>query len=485
MRFDDINKFNNHFNVYTTNQLKDPQEVLKQHAVSMRDTIETSAEQIEKEVQQRFHANNYQLPNERIAMIARAGKIAFMTVTFPPYLLLYAIPRWLGTHILPVISKQLEKAVKHSVRPLEKMAEIMIQQLHKLQIVWKILQKKVQRTQQLFSDIFKMLSQPFKTLLQRAKGVRARAVGLVAKARGLLRKGAKAVKKQLARVKAKKESLTQRVKSRFLAYKNQLTSHYTRFKEFIQPPFQAIINPIKKAQEYIKATVAVGARHFKERVATLKRLANKQLERCTHVCQKAINTMRKRANQLRERVLSPLTALVTMLPTLWQTIALPAKNLYKNFSLKNIKAQIKTWRGLIKNGRIQLRQALSNNWQRLSSSWRKVRAKMSNLVSAKTLKEQLRRVRLMVSPSAWMQQWRSSRPQDKKPPVHKRTIAALRAYGDTLSFKVRRAIYWTRLISAWIRILSRFWMVSVRHLSTNSLDYLAWRALNFKANTAS
>lgn len=69
-------------------------------------SYEKKSNQLEMNAQAQLHKL---LPNEKLVVVARAGKLLFYAVALPPYILLYGIPRWITADLMVFLSLQLNK----------------------------------------------------------------------------------------------------------------------------------------------------------------------------------------------------------------------------------------------------------------------------------------------------------------------------------------------------------------------------------------
>lgn len=75
---------------------------LKAQAISDKKNLDI----LEQHAQAQLHKL---LPNEKVVVVARAGKLLFYAVALPPYLLLYGIPKWIAADLFALLAFQMKK----------------------------------------------------------------------------------------------------------------------------------------------------------------------------------------------------------------------------------------------------------------------------------------------------------------------------------------------------------------------------------------
>lgn len=84
------------------------------------DTIENVQKKLEREAQQTLQASKTSPASEKLRLLVRFSKIVFMSFVLPPYVIVYALPKFLLTRAIP-------EAFRFVYRPIHKMAEKIIE----------------------------------------------------------------------------------------------------------------------------------------------------------------------------------------------------------------------------------------------------------------------------------------------------------------------------------------------------------------------
>jgi len=76
----------------------------RQEIVIGKDTIESTQQRLNREVQEKFEGVGRRLPHESYVAVVQVGKYMFLAIMLPPYLCIYGIPRWLLIVAIPEVS---------------------------------------------------------------------------------------------------------------------------------------------------------------------------------------------------------------------------------------------------------------------------------------------------------------------------------------------------------------------------------------------
>lgn len=488
--YDSISRFDtssDRFNAYTTGRLKDPEEVLKPQPTRLRDTIETSSEKIEKDVQQRFHANNYQLPNERLAIVAKAGKFVFMALMTPPYLVLYALPRFVATHVLPAISQKLSSGVKRCFQPIEKLVMIFIRRLQRLQNIWKNQKRKIFDA---VASMWVLLKKPFTAML----GLWRRNLSLLKEPSLLLKSFLRGLRERGRRHITATSAMLRRVVAKPLQRAGKaLLRRLQRVRERLSTTMTKVMTKarahIKKTLKKWTAPLVNAFNRVKQRAQTLLLTLTDYGLKLRRLALRPFNMLQKGVLPVRSSILRLSATIQRHLKGLWRS-ALPylqgvigAWHSTKKWMAGQSRRLEQKLRERIVKGRAlaaTIGRALQKTMRQVAARLRPRPIPRQQLLSRfnKAFKRTLQTGRMTMN--SLSQRWH--RFQQKLPTTAKgrrRLANATRHYYDIVDYKTRRAIYWTRLISAWMRVLSRFWMFSVRRLSLDVVEYCTWRDFKF------
>lgn len=63
---------------------------------------------LEKQIQEKFEKNNYTVPGPGYLLIGKALKAIFITLILPVYIVLYSIPKWFFTSLIPRILRRVD-----------------------------------------------------------------------------------------------------------------------------------------------------------------------------------------------------------------------------------------------------------------------------------------------------------------------------------------------------------------------------------------
>lgn len=500
--YDSVSRFDtsgDRFNMHTTGRLKDPEEVLREHALAAKDTIETSSEKIEKEVEQRFHANNNQVPNERMVVIARAGRIAFLAVAFPPYLVLYAIPRWVAVHVLPTLCQQLNQLLKLCFAPVEKVATVLLTQLQRLQSVWKSLKKKVfggewhslnlrgmwqkclEWKQALMQKVRGLWTAARQRLLGVWEGVKARGNKLLQAAKeAVMNKVRMAVygrlspKEPLALWRRTALLLGRSLKRGLVYLAGTPRRWWEEAKAEVTRRLQPLVNGYRRIQSW-RVRVSQGiSKGITSSIATARRWVSPHLDRCRYLAQTVQRTAARAVASAKQQVGSYLEKLsaLQLFAEGWNKVQKGSAEL-----IRRGRAAIERRRARFQRLASDTANAVRTLMGRATAALGRLPERPRQLVGVfnQFFKKALQRGRLAMD--TFRERWqRRQQPEIPEPPTPPKShlLRSYRDYREHVVYKVRRAIYWSRLCKAWVRVLSRFWMLTVRRFSTDFLDHLTW-----------
>lgn len=87
------------------------------------DTISSDSLQarLERDALAKLKANNSQFPNDKLVVIARAGKFIFVALTLPVYIIVFSFPKWMLLELAPFLFKFSLKGLGKLAKPLSKL----------------------------------------------------------------------------------------------------------------------------------------------------------------------------------------------------------------------------------------------------------------------------------------------------------------------------------------------------------------------------
>lgn len=477
-----------HFNAFTTNKLKDPEEVLRSMAAHSKDTIESSQEKMEAEIINRLQVNAGDMGQNKLPIIARAGKFVFMAIAIPSYMIIYSLPKWVATQLIPNTCQYFSNALKQCFRPVQEVAMQLFRQIVQLTKVLRREKGRVFKTLSHFKKLFVVLKHPFKKMKALWQNLKQK----VGEKRSALRELLETTRQKI-RTRLKNAAETVRNKTKRTIY-GRLSEN-----EPLAPWRQAIIRFVHKIHRTYKYVTSLPARavtfikhqahtlyqtyvfpHVDRTAKFIQRVAkrvNKTREAVVGACKRIANRNIEKAKRAYQRtqqaVLSAAKQLIrfTGLPTFVNAIA----STFGSFVQKANK---------VKQGVVKLRQNIGKAIKSLTSKVKLPLPSLSQFIPSFAFP--------VLSP--WFEkpiQWASSfRARLKK--IRKalqRKVSSVAKTSDKkwnpLPFlarikakfgrKTRRAIYYTRLTGAWTRILTGFWMASVRNLCESCVEHLTWK----------
>lgn len=129
-------------NPYSLQQMKQTTKPISASSTNkmQKDTIELTHEMLQKEALSRLRHTSKQSIAQNGFM--RVGKVLFMAVAIPPYLILYGIPKWVLVVVLPstmaffgVVQNKIKQKLKQKIQKVIKFVQVVVKKgLNKLQI---------------------------------------------------------------------------------------------------------------------------------------------------------------------------------------------------------------------------------------------------------------------------------------------------------------------------------------------------------------
>lgn len=513
MGYDSISNFqgnNDRYNINSFNKLNDPNEVLREFRLpTSRDTIETSSVKIEKEVTEKFHANNFQLPNERMVPLARAGKFLFMAVALPPFVMLYTIPKWIATHIIPQMNQFIGNNVRSLFHPVEQIAMFFNHQFQKLLKTFKLSMQKISKAFNYMAGFLSLLKYPREILQNMWNGVKRRLSGgqqwlkgAVDDTKAKLKAKLLALLAELTR-RAKKAALGRTSKDEPLpAWRQKILDAYNTIKTTLQyilaipgkitEKIQQVISD--RYYKHIHPYVLTAQRYY---TATSTWISNKTAF-AREICKKALQHAQKAA----KTVASMMKAALHFAD---QSVGISEgiKQVLGVFSwiAQTLQSTRNTAKSLQNKGSQTTKKALSTVKQSMLNAAKTAgslllnsialpfgRALLKTLTSPRktlkaakeSIKKLLNKARLKVAAtkdrfSNLPLQWFKSKKQTKE-----KISKKWQDYRDSY----RRAVYLTKLSGAWVKVLTRFWLNSVRDISENLVDHITWADIKYAIKAA-
>lgn len=86
----------------------------RQETFAVQDSISSSQKKLEKELFESFKQFSMQMFSGKFFIIGQAGKYAFLAIMLPTYLFFYGIPKWLLTEAAPVVYDFTKRIVSHA-----------------------------------------------------------------------------------------------------------------------------------------------------------------------------------------------------------------------------------------------------------------------------------------------------------------------------------------------------------------------------------
>ncbi len=114
---DSISKFDSSFDMFTARhcpiQQRKTQEIQQKKSMKV-DSIETAKQMRSRLNPIRVLPRGAGIPADRAVKIARAGRYVFFVIAMPPFLLFYAIPKWVAVTLVPPMLAELEKGFENA-----------------------------------------------------------------------------------------------------------------------------------------------------------------------------------------------------------------------------------------------------------------------------------------------------------------------------------------------------------------------------------
>ncbi len=485
----------NRFDIHTIGQATDPEKTLKSHSIWTRDTI-TSQEKIDNEILNRLQTSPTGPPNDKLPIIARAGKYVFMATALPLYLFAYSIPRWIVVHLIPQTCQLFAQGLKQCFRPAEQLILILIVQFQKLTKIYKQLKKAVDKTLKHFQGFMGLLRMPFEKMNSLWKLFQQK----VAEKKNLLQELLDTAKKGLQKkLKALKDAFRQRAmkivygrvskdqplpawrqKLLALAKTIQKAYAYTRaiptrikqaIKKYLTQTYMTYAHPYVQKVRTAYQAVTTKIRETKEKISNY---VAKQKEKVERFVKNSVETTKRLVTFAASTI-----ANVLYLPNIIQT----TRNIWQGTARIS-----KKWQGKFQNIGTKIAQKTSNAKKALHNLFAKTGQILSKYVSeyflspiAAYLQRKLEKPkRIARAISKKLQKIRSGIVQKataikkinfKKP----KSALYFKRLTAKAGRKARRAIYYTRLTASWTRILTGFWMVAVRNISDDLVEHFTWK----------
>ncbi|MFA6917164.1 MAG: hypothetical protein WC222_12265 [Parachlamydiales bacterium] len=490
MSHDSISRYDasaDRFSSFTANKLKDPEEVFRSMTVRSKDTLESSQEKIDAEIINRLQINAGGITQDKLPVVARAGKFVFMAVAVPTYLIAYSFPKWVATQLIPNSCQLLGNALKHCFRPMQEWAMLFFRQMQQLVKVLKREQSRIFKTLTNFKGLLVILKHPFKKMKALWNQLKEKA----AEKKNSLQEWLSELNKGV-RTKLKKVAETAKNKTTRLVY-GRLTTD-----EPLAPWRQAIVNTALKIYRTYKFVTGLPRRitdavkktiydlykayvfpHVDRATKFIQRIAKRikvRQEAITNACKRFIHKQTERVKRFNNAVKESITQSAVKFSNF---IGIPTF----------VNAITSKWQGVVqkfsnaKTGIQNLRQKVTNKFKALSKGLKFPSLKQfipsfslpSGFVS--WVKAPIRiATRFTKRVQKLLKTLRSKIPSIPKLTDKKwKPFAFLANLKTKAGRKTRRAIYYTRLTGSWTRILTGFWMASVRNICQNCVEHLTWK----------
>lgn len=261
------------------------------------DVHETEAERSERLLMERFMKQNFSTDGDSyLFFIAKIGKILFLAVMLPPYMVCYGIPKWLITQAVTIISTVTNEGISMITKGIAKLNP------------WNA---------DVFAIQFKRFLDAFSWRTKIADGVLSTFNDLKSLPRRLFNeiyKKLESVKEAYTWVKEKVSEKVSNVKE-FIAEKYEKVSQLvqkqvTKANEWVQTQFEKAMAPGVATYEKIKAPIETAALFLKQK---FDETSEKVKEKIEHVINKTIH----RAEEVAQAISS---ASVQVLHTLYTQI---------------------------------------------------------------------------------------------------------------------------------------------------------------------
>lgn len=494
MSHDSISRYDgsaDRFNAFSANKLKDPEEVFRSMTVHSKDTIESSQEKIDAEVINRLQINAGGITQDKLPVVARAGKYVFMAVAVPTYLIAYSFPKWVATQLIPNTCQFFSNTLKQCFRPMQELAMQFFRQIQQLTKVLKREKSRIFKTLTNFKGLLVILKHPFKKAkalwdqlkekaLAKKSSLQEMLASLQTGVKAKLKKALDSAKNKATRIVYGRTSSDEPLPAWRQAIVNFALKIHRTYK-FITGLPRKITEVVKKKihdlyQAYIFPHVD-RATKFVQRI--VKRVKKRQ-EAITNACKRFINKQTERVKRFNDAVKQ---AVINSALKFSHAIGLPTF----------IHAVATTWQGIsqkFSNGKQRLQRIKQGFAHKLKSLPKGIKVPGLKFPAIKAFFSGFS----FSGPITWLQA-----PFQRAQRIGKGLQKVLKALGSKVSIiakladkkwnplpflkrikakagrKSRRAVYYTRLTGSWTRILTGFWMASVRNICQSCVDHLTWK----------
>lgn len=463
---------------------------------STQELRETPQERSARELADRFHANSFGIPNEKLVVVAKVGKYLFFAAMAPPYLVLYALPKWIAHQLLPYTYQRLKKAVEQLFHPLTKLAHLAQKEVQRVsKLLVKRWEKIFQVTKDLFYDPFRRL---FSDLFQQTKR-------LTSTLRAQLRQ----------RVAALRQAIHQRAASLIeklsVAPKRLLGALQQRALAWSRRQREKLLAPWRSLQK-IRANSSHWLHYPVTRARQLLTAFHRQKERVEQLHQQLVAWSERAKLQLldrRQKLVAPLHRLSEQLAAA-KTAFLKTRLAvsFQQFFNEQLPAAfqfayqqpINWWHQARRLAKTKLVAPLQEKRSRLAAKaasackWGQQQLSIACAALIQKGRNYLRTLLAKPRQFSWralLSRAKQLFDEGQKPPkrfwlnakagshrLAKRVAAACQPF----VFKVKRACLWTKLFTLWIAILTGFWCLSLRRIG-EALERLEWRDLHYLARS--
>jgi hypothetical protein len=443
------------------------------------DTLNVSPQmRLERDVQAKFIARNFQLPSDKLIFIARAGKILFFAMALPPYLTFYTLPRWVFVQLMPNV---LQLSLQFN------------QTLNKI-----------------CKDLFKRTLERMQGITHAFAHVRNKVVEGLQKSIEYLRSINKAVAAGIVNLKHQLIALNERLIQPFHQLKHTLVRHlgnakvkvhefFEKVKETTQHTYQTIVDKVQQVIDPVVAWIAPyierGTTFIKETNEWIKAVHHKvkakvmpHIEKTSEAVQAflapiqkavydqvqpVINWFAVQANTLREIAKKSQESLVKWLSAKMEIMNEKAQRAV-TFVVQHANAMFNTCLQKLRNMNEFLANKRLKRWLKgKKDNLNKHREKLKALVVKKTqaLKDKAyerfqKTKEYVLSRIKRAFLWTLTKIKEAPAKIRKSLIQAF--YATLRGW--RNFVYGSRVLLAWIRVLLRYGMIRLRELSSELIS---------------
>ncbi len=499
--------YSDRFNIQSSLKLKDPNEVLRSLTVHSKDTISTSQDKIDTEIINRLQIRSGGLDHDKLPVVARAGKFVFMAVAVPTYLVAYSIPKWIATHLIPHSCQMIGKGIKQCFKPMQELVMLFMRQFqrilklfqkerfqiskalahfkgwmaalkqpfNKLKNLWQMMRQKISERKSALEEILSGLKNKSKKSLQAAgESLRKRAkkmvFGRLSKEEPLpyWRQQLIALAKTIQRGYRYAAALPKKAAE---AVKKAVIETYTAY---VLPPVMAVLQPIQRAVQKTTKFVRTKTEAF---TGFCRKIAARQIERF----KKALDGVKKAVS---ERAAA-----------LYHFLGIP-KLTQKAVDVWN--SAVSVWSSAL-NRVSRPFKAIAHRGRSLADRAKQTGTKISASLSSAGQKAKAFLQANIILPFTGLLHRFASKPMkmaangrknvqkmmkallnrvsgiQKTKDALKKPALSFRRWKSKAGRKARRAVYYSRLTVSWSKILTGFWMASVRNTCQTCVDHFTWR----------